>query len=41
MNAVDTNVLVYSVDQHEPGKRTKALDGGNVSGTLTKVVCPL
>jgi predicted nucleic acid-binding protein len=26
MNAVDTNVLVYSFDQFEPAKRTKARD---------------
>lgn len=26
MNAVDTNVLVYSFDQLEPVKRSKALD---------------
>jgi len=24
MNAVDTNVLIYSIDEHEPSKRTKA-----------------
>ncbi|MCY2989969.1 MAG: PIN domain-containing protein [Planctomycetota bacterium] len=26
MNAVDTNVVVYSLDQHEPAKRAKAGD---------------
>ncbi len=26
MNAVDTNVLVYSVDQDEPAKQAKAIE---------------
>jgi predicted nucleic acid-binding protein len=44
MNAVDTNVVVYSFDQHEPGKRAKALDlfkrlaqGGNPPVLLWQV----
>ena len=40
MNAVDTNVWVYSIDTHEPAKRQKALEllGGLSQGAVPTVL---
>lgn len=40
MNAIDTNVLVYAIDSHEPAKQAKARDLLNSLGSGSTTVLP-